>query len=155
KELSKYFKQKNDEFSSDNKIWYKPKSAPEYINRNGLFCYFQTENGIANNLRFTLQYYADDWLFFERVQFSIDGKAYEYTPFKTETDNGNGGHIWEWFDEPLTQSSKEIIRAMFNAKTAKMKLIGRQYYKIKTISLEQINDIKRTIELYQALGGQF
>lgn len=155
KDLEKYFRKNEDEFSNNNKIWYKPRSAPEYTNSNGIFCYFQTENGIADNLRFRLQYHADKWLFFSKVQFSIDGKAYEYIPADTETDSGNGGYIWEWFDEPLSEPDKELIEALANAKSAKMKLIGRQYHEIKTIPQEQITNIKRVLELYRALGGRY
>lgn len=153
--LEKSFQIKTDEFSNDNKKWYRPKSAPTYANANGIYCYFQTENGIPSNLRFRLQYYSDDWLFFSRVQFSIDGKAFEYIPLDTETDSGNGGYIWEWFDESVSESDKELINALANAKSAKMKLIGRQYFDVKTISQSQINGIKQTLELYKAMGGQF
>ena len=45
---------------------------------------------MPSNLRFRIQYYADDWLF-NKVQFSIDGKAYEYIPSDTERDCGYGG----------------------------------------------------------------
>ena len=155
KELTKYFRQKKDEYSTDNKIWYKPKSSPEYANANGIYCYFCTENGIPNNLRFKLQYYADDWLFFKSVQFSVDEKAFEFIPLKTETDNGDGGYIWEWFDEALSSSDKDLIYALANAKSAKMKLNGRQYYKEKIITQEQINSIKRTLDLYHSMGGQY
>lgn len=155
KQLEKSFRIKSDEFSNENKKWYKPKSAPIYTNANGIYCYFQTENGMPSNLRFRLQYYSDDWLFFSRVQFSIDGKAYEYIPLDTETDSGNGGYIWEWFDESISESDKELINALANAKSAKMKLIGRQYYDTKTITQGQINGIKQTLELYKAMGGQF
>jgi hypothetical protein len=153
KDLLKYFRQKKDEFSNEGKVWYKPKSSPIYTNANGIYCYFQTENGMPSNLRFRLQYYADDWLFFNKVQFSIDGKAYEYIPLNTETDNGGG--IWEWFDESVSSTDKELINALANAKSAKMKLIGRQYYDTKNISQEQINSFKRTIELYESMGGQW
>lgn len=155
KELEKFFSMKKDEFSNNNKIWYTPKSAPQYTNRNGIYCYFQTENGMPSNLRFRVQYYDDDWLFFSRIQFSIDDKAYEYIPRNTETDSGNGGYIWEWFDESATNSDKELLYALANAKNAKMKFIGRQYYDIKTITQQQILDIKRTLELYNALGGSY
>jgi hypothetical protein len=155
KNLEKFFRIKADEFSNDNKKWYKPKSSPIYTNANGIYCYFQTENGMPSNLRFRLQYYSDDWLFFKQVQFSIDGKAYDYIPLNTETDSGNGGYIWEWFDESVSASDKELINALANAKSAKMKLIGRQYYDTKSISQEQINSFKRTIELYESLGGQW
>jgi hypothetical protein len=154
-QLLKFFRQKKDEFSTTNAIWYEPMSAPIYTNRNGIYCYFQTENGVPDNLRFKIQYYADEWLFFKEVQFSIDGKAYDYIPTKTETDSGNGGYIWEWFDETLVTSDRDLIYALANAKSAKMKFIGRQYYDIKVITKEQINGITKTLELYHALGGQF
>ncbi len=154
KELKPFFRVRKDEFSTTGKTWYEPKSAPSYINRNGLYCYFQTENDMPTNLRFRMQYYSDEWLFFSKVQFSIDGKAYEYVPNGTETDNGDGGHIWEWFDQSVSESDKELLNALANAKTAKMKLIGRQYFDIRNISQEQIKGIKRTLELYTAMGGK-
>lgn len=155
KKLEKYFRINSDEFSNKKKKWYKPKLAPVYTNANGIYCYFQTENGIPSNLRFRLQYYSEDWLFFSLVKFSIDGNAYEYIPLKTERDSGYGGYIWEWFDEFVTDSDKELINALANAKSAKMKLIGRQYYDVRIINQRQINSIKQTLELYKAMGGQF
>lgn len=152
KDLTTYFRLKKDEFSPDGQTWYHPKSAPQYANMNGLYAYFQTVGSKASNFRFSVQYYADEWLFFHTIQFSIDGKAYEYTPARVETDN-NGGHIWEWFDETVSGSDKPVIEALANAKSAKMKLIGRQYYKVKPITNEQIIGLKRTLELYKALGG--
>lgn len=155
KELEKFFRIKKDEFSNNYKTWYKPKSAPQYTNLNGIYLYFQKENGMPSNLRFRLQYYDDDWLFIKKVQFSIDGKAYEYIPIHTETDSGDGGYIWEWFDESVTESDKELINAISNAKSAKMKLIGSQYYDIKNITLEQIKSFKQTLELYKAFGANY
>ena len=154
--LKAYFRVDKDEFSKNNRTIYKPKSAPEYINRNGVYCYFSTGNDEPSNLKFCVQYHAEEWLFFHTVQFSIDGKAYEYTPVKTETDHGNGGHIWEWFDDGMTTTSdKELINALANAKSAKMKLVGRQYHKVKEVTSEQILAIKRTLEFYKAKGGVF
>ena len=155
KALIKDFRQKKDEYSNDNKIWYHPKSSPLYTNDNGIYCYFCTENGVAENLRFRLQYYADEWLFFKSVNFSIDGKAYQYIPMSTETDSGNGGYIWEWFDESLSGPDKDLINALSNAQSAKMKLIGRQYYQEKIVTKSQITAIRQTLELYKAMGGQY
>jgi hypothetical protein len=155
KSLQKYFRVRKDEFSNTNKKWYEPANAPKYTNMNGIYCYFQTENNIPSNLRFRVQYHADDWLFISRIQFSIDGKAYDYIPSDVETDSGNGGRIWEWFDESLDSSDKELIDALANAKSAKMKLIGKQYHDIKAITTEQINSIKRTLEMYNAMGGNY
>lgn len=153
-ELLPYFNVTKDEFDPDGLTWYKPKSAPKYTNRNGIYLYYNISKNGTGPLRFRVQYYADDWLFFKKIQFSIDSSAYEYVPRKTETDNG-AGYIWEWFDEALNKSDKELINALANAKSAKMKFIGRKYYDIKNISKEQITDIKRTVELYKAMGGSF
>lgn len=154
-ELKPYFTEKKDEFDPNELIWHKPKSAPKYTNMNGIYCYFQSNKGMPSNLRFRIQYHADKWLFFSKVQFSIDGKAYEYVPENTERDSGYGGKIWEWFDEQIRESDKELINALSNAKSAKIRFIGKQYHDIKEISNNQLNDIKRTIELYQAMGGNF
>lgn len=155
KELLPYFNQDKDEFDPEGTIWIEPKSAPNYVSTNAIFLYFNNTGNKLGPLRLKLQYYADNWLFFEKVRFSIDGKAFEYIPSDTETDSGNGGMIWEWFDERLDSDDKELIEALSNAKSAKMKLIGRQYYKIKDISKSQLNDIKRTLDLYRAMGGSF
>lgn len=155
KELLPFFKVKKDEFDPNGKTWYEPKSAPQYTNRNGIYLYFAVQNGKVAALRFRIQYYSDDWLFFKKIQFSIDENAYEYIPSNTETDCGNGGKIWEWFDEALTGSDKDLIYALVEAKSAKMKFIGRQYYDIKAITKNQITDMKRALELYRAMGGTY
>lgn len=155
KELKPFFNLKEDEFDPKGLVWYKPKSVPKYTNRNAIYCYFQSNNKEPSNLRLRLQYHANDWLFFKKVQFSIDGKAYEFIPMDTETDSGNGGRVWEWFDEPMRRSNTELLEALANAKSAKMKLIGNQYYDIKKINSTQIRDIKRTLSLYKAMGGAY
>lgn len=155
KYLKRFFYSKKDEFDPKSSVWHIPKSAPKYNNRNGLYCYFQSNDGMPSNLRFRMQYYADDWLFIKKVRFSIDGKAFEFIPYDTETDSGNGGKIWEWFDEPMGKSNTELLNALANAKSAKIKFIGRQYHKIKTISNVQIRDIKRSLELFKAMGGYY
>ena len=155
KELLPFFIVKKDEFDPNGKTWYEPKSAPQYTNRNGIYLYFAVQNGKVAALRFRVQYYSDDWLFFKKIQFSIDENAYEYIPSNTETDCGNGGKIWEWFDEALTGSDRDLIYALVEAKSAKMKFIGRQYYDIKTITKNQITDMKRALDLYRAMGGTY
>lgn len=158
KELLPSFNEKKDEFDPNGKVWIEPKSRPKYTNMNGIYLYFCKTKEKPHNLRFRIQYLADDWLFFHKVQFSIDGKAYEYIPSSTEHDHGvvgNGAMIWEWFDEQLSFSDKQLIEALANAKSAKMKFIGRQYHSIRNISKKQIKDIKNTLELYRAMGGDY
>lgn len=153
--LSPNFNEKFDEFDPEGKTWHKPKNAPKYTNRNGIFFYFQSVKDVPSNFRFRIQYHADDWLFIKKVQFSIDGNAYEFVPSNTETDSGNGGRIWEWFDERMSSPSElEIVHALANAKTARMKLIGSQYHKVKDISASEIRSMRQARDLYLAMGGE-
>ncbi len=152
KELKQYFTEKKDEFS--NIKWVEPKTRPRYTNQNGYCMYFSVENGVANNPRFLIQYEADDWLFIQNMIFNIDGENITFTPEKMERDNGNGGRIWEWFDE-YAINLESLIRKISYAKSVKIKMVGRQYYDVKTMSSKQIKYFKYSYEYYKALGGTF
>ena len=156
--VSKSFNEKKDDFST--KSWVEPKSAPKYRNRNGVYCYFSTEDGKAgSNFRFVYQYYADDWLFIKNMIFNIDDEIITITP-DIETDCGNGGMIWEWCDQLVTKTSsvgitEDFIVKIANAKSVKVKMNGRQYYDTRTLTKEQIQSIKDTYDYFKALGGYF
>lgn len=152
-ELSKLVVESTDEYNSIT--WVKPKTAPKYRSSNGIYCYFGKEGARPLALRLVIQYYNDDWLFISHYRFVIDGKTYSFFPDDVKSDVGYGGKIWEWSDDRLVSSDKELIEALANAKSAKMKLVGRQYYDEKTITAKQLTEIKNIYELYKAMGGQF
>ena len=138
---------KKDEFS--DKVWVEPKSCPKYRNRNGIYCYFAMENNKpTDNFRFVFQYYAEDWLFIRNIIFNIDGENFTIYP-NMETDCG-GGYIWEWFDENYS-NNLDLIKKIGNGKSVKMKLNGSQYYNIKTLTKQQIKDIKDMYDYYMML----
>jgi len=76
-----------------------------------------------------------------------------YIPKKVESDSGDGGMIWEWFDDEVDENLKEIMKAIAESKTAKIKLVGRQYFDVKTITTKQKASIRQTLELYKLQGG--
>lgn len=151
KELLPFFDVERDEFDPRGIIWYTPKSFPKY---NGISLYFSVQDGKLNPLRIKIQYYGEDWLFVNKIQFSIDNNAYEYKPYKIEREN-EGGNVWEWSDESLKQSDKELITALTNAQNAKIKYVGKHYHSVRTIKPNQIEDIKRSLDLYKAMGGSY
>lgn len=156
--VSKSFNENKDEFSTTT--WVEPKSAPKYRNRNGVYCYFATENGMATSVfRFVYQYYSDDWLFIKNMIFNIDDEIITITP-EMDTDCGNGGKIWEWCDELVTKNSsngvtEDFIKKIANANSVKVKMNGRQYYDTRTFTKEQIQAIKDTYDYFIAKGGIF
>ena len=152
KELKQYFIEKKDEFSDVK--WVEPKSRPKYTNQNGYCMYFSVNNGVVSNPRFLIQYESDKWLFIKNMIFNIDGENITFTPEKMETDCGNGGRIWEWCDE-YAGNLEPLIKKIAYAKSVKIKLVGKQYYNIKTMSQKQIQYFKYSYEYYKALGGTF
>lgn len=155
KEMLPYFEIKKDKFSPEGLTWYKPKDAPKYINSNGIYCYFAKDSkGRPYNLRLKIQYESDEWLFIETIYFSIGDKAYRYIPDDVERDHRDG-RIWEWTDEAFNSSIKEFIDALIASSSAEMKINGSQYYDIKEITNKQIQSIKRTVDLYIAMGGEY
>jgi hypothetical protein len=48
-----------------------------------------------------------------------------------------------------------LIKKIAYAKSVKIKLVGKQYYDIKTMSSKQIQYFKYSYEYYKALGGTF
>ena len=152
KELKQYFTEKKDEFSDVK--WVEPKSRPKYTNQNGYCMYFSVNNGVVSNPRFLIQYESDKWLFIKNMIFNIDGENITFTSEKMETDCGNGGRIWEWCDE-YAGNLEPLIKKIAYAKSVKIKLVGKQYYNIKTMSQKQIQYFKYSYEYYKALGGTF
>jgi len=153
-ELKKYFSFDRDEFDAEKLTWVKPLSSPKYTNLNGLYCYFAQIDGKPSNFRFRLQYLAEDWLFIERCEFLVDDKPFSFIPTEVKRDNGDGD-IWEWFDEQINLTNLDLIEALSNAKTAKIKLIGTQYHDIINISPKQLLNINRSYQFYIASGGSF
>ena len=146
--LMKNFQFKKDEFS--NNTWYEHKNTPRYRNSNGFYFYFGVNEDIGvGALRMVLQYYDDDWLFVKNIIFSIDGDNYKFVPEDMKRDN-SGGYIWEWFDEPI-DSQSDLVQALANSHSVKIKLNGSDYYDIRTLNQKQIQGIKETYELYNLL----
>ena len=149
------FNEETDEFSDF--VWVTPKTAPKFVNRNGVYCYFVMHGGKPVTLRFRYQYYADEWLFIESMIFNIDGENITIIP-DMDTDCGDGGKIWEWCDEAVVGGNsvdEKFIAKIANAKSVKVKMNGSQYYDTRVLTAEQIKSIKDAYEYYKALGGKF
>ncbi|WP_146198713.1 hypothetical protein [Pararcticibacter amylolyticus] len=136
---------KKDEF--EEMTWYYDQSSPKFTNANAIECYIG-KDATKVFLRFRVQYLSDDWLFIDNAIFNIDGVNFDYIPGKVERDNG-GGDIWEWFDEPGEGQALLILSKLANARSAKVKFNGHQYYNIRQISSRQRQAIKHVLQVYK------
>ncbi|OBX22195.1 MULTISPECIES: nucleoporin Nup88 family protein [Bizionia] len=157
KRLASATKNMRKKYDDMNEItWYRDKSSPQYNDYNGFFGYFGKSNTGSPFLRLRIQYAADDWLFIERYVIKVDGITYEIAEEKygeIETDNGSGG-IWEWLDRAVTKKEMEIMNAVSNGKDVKIRFIGKQYYKDKTINSSQKQALRNVIDAFEAMGGK-
>ena len=152
KELKSKFTEKTDEF--EGLTWIEPKSKPKYVNNTGIYSYFAIKDSVPQNMRLVIQYGADDWLFIRSYTFLIDGKTYEFSNPKIETDNNST--IWEWSDTNVYADAElnEIYARLINAKEAKIRFNGRQYNSDYTIPQSTLKSLRETRDYYLALGGE-
>ena len=124
---------------------------------NAIYFYLnQDGTGNPNLLHLRVQYYADDPLEFQQLQFLIDGFDYEYTPTNFKRGKGKGIMIWENSDDVLTAADKDLVYALSHAKWVQMKLIGKDGMKhVNMLSDDQIKDFYRVLQLYRLQGGRF
>ncbi len=146
----------------ENITWYRDITSPQYTNYNGFFLYIGDRGFDYPTLRLRIQYKDSDWLFIEKYIIYVDGLKYKTIETKygdVERDNGTGG-VWEWLDIPVNKNSEDIIndfdviRAIIEGEDVKLKLIGKQYSKVKTITKTQKNALKNVLEVYKVLGGE-
>lgn len=142
--------------------WYHDKTSPQYTNYNGFFIYIGDRGYNYPTLRLRIQYKDSKWLFIQKYIIYVDGLKYKTIETEygdVQRDNGSGG-VWEWIDIPFNNDSQatvndfDIIRAIIDGKDVKLKLIGKQYSKVKTITQTQKNALKNVLDVYKALKGE-
>lgn len=135
KVLSKMTKQ-HDDFT--NTTWYQDKSSPIYLNSNTFHLYFSKDN-----LRLKIQYYANDWLFINKVIIKTDKEMHILSPeFKRDNE---GGKIWEWADIYMDKNGIAMIQDIINSNSVNIRYEGSNYRKDITLSKKQIQALKDTL----------
>ena len=106
-------------------------------------------------MRLRIEFYDESHIFFRNVFFAANEEAFEYTPSGTRTNIAPDGYVTEWSDEIVKEKYRDMIKAIAKADSAKMKLIGTQFSRVRVLSQEQIKDFSRILDYYKLLGGEF
>ncbi|MED9970658.1 MAG: hypothetical protein UFA98_11765 [Ruminococcus sp.] len=150
--LSK-LKKKTDDFRDIT--WYEPKTRPEYINvRSYVLPYIGITGSLDDGesttvLYLVIDYYGDDWIFYDTIYINADGKKYSKTIYSTERDNAKG-KVWEFYNESASESDCEWLNAIANSKNAVIRFSGKYHYDL-TISDSDREAIKDVMEAYEAI----
>jgi len=139
-----------DEFSKFT--WYQDKSSPGYVNQNGFFLFFGIrDDGYVTDLRCKIQYYAEDWLFIQNYDFIVDTTNFSLYAFDSVERNNGDGMIWEWHNTTIGEDNMKLIKAISKAKKVKIRFNGRQYYKIRTLTRNEIKAVNNVLSTYESI----
>ena len=136
-------------------VRYMPRGVSMSRTDNSFFAYFTTDGSRVDRLRLRVQYYADDPLRFNDIQFTIDGFDYSYRATTPRRGKGTGRMIWEESDQAVTSTDKDLLYALSHAHWVRMSLVGADGTKhVKMLTETQIQDFYSILQLYRLLGGR-
>ncbi len=141
--------------------WYYPKAYPYYTADNlwgvdirsfALPYLGQDKNGQLW-MRLVCHYYGDDWIFFDRAIFSIDGenqvKSFSRSDLNRDHD---GGYVWETADIAAGSSEQEMMWDVVNSTQTIVRLEGNYVYDL-TVSDTDKAAMREILTCYEALTG--
>ena len=136
-------------------VRYMPRGVSMSRTDNSFFAYFTTDGSRVDRLRLRVQYYADDPLRFNDIQFTIDGFDYSYRATSPRRGKGTGRMIWEESDQAVASTDKDLLYALSHAHWVRMSLVGADGTKhVKMLTETQIQDFYSILQLYRLLGGR-
>lgn len=135
-------------------VQYMPLDASMANEENALFFYFNVKNSRPGRLHLRAQYCADDPLGITKVEFTINGFNYYFTPSSTQEGNKGDRIFWESFDEQLSSADKDLVYALAHSSWVRVTYLGsRGVNHVKMLTKDQIQDFNRTLTLYRSMGG--
>ena len=111
--------------------------------------------GDSTWLRFLVNYTGDNWVFFEKIIFSVDGEnTTKYFSYYDVTRDNGGGDVWEYVDIPVGDSEIELLREIADSKTTIVRFQGDDYRHDFTITQADKNAIKEILLAYDSLTAE-
>ncbi len=133
-----------------------PKGMSTARDNNAVAFCFDTDGNTADALKLRVQYYADDPLNYNDIEFTIDGFDYKFKPAAPARGKLGARMYWEQSEDVLTVTDKDLVYALAHCHWARIKLKGADGMNhVKMLTQEQLDAFNATLELYRAMGGTF
>jgi hypothetical protein len=138
----------------DETFWIHGKSGKQV--GNVTYCYIgQKRDKIW--IRFRLDYFEDDWVFMDKVDFFADGETYNiYVEDRKTKVMGGGNGIHEWFDILPSESFIDYLLNASKAEDFKYRLSGRENSYKRTVSRAEklaLNEIINSYLLFNRIDN--
>ncbi len=130
--------------------WYKPSTYPYYADSRSYVLPYIGTTGSNTWLRLDFHYTGNDWLFFNKIIISVDGRTYTktYGHFDVERDN-SGGKVWEWVDISPSNSDIEMLKKIVDSKETTVRFKGDNYHYDFTIGRADKTAINQVLIAYE------
>ena len=144
-----------DEDRVQNMKFYTPKVIKYYDSDTwaaDIRCFVVPYIGMDDSscwLRLLYNYTSDDWVFFKKVTFAIDGERYyeSFNYFDIVHDN-EGGDVWEYIDVEVSESDIELLKKIANSTETIVRFEGDDYSYDFTIPEADKQAIRDVITVY-------
>jgi len=102
----------------------------------------------VNDIRMVINYFGDDWIFWDKVTFLVDGKRFEFDYSMEETyRDAFGGDVSEYYDV-LVNGEEDFLKEISNCVSFKYRLSGKQWYE-RELKKAEVDDLKEAVKLYE------
>ena len=147
--LSKLYK-KRDSFEGIS--WYYDRATYSRYATNRFQLYMGVRDSGYKWLYLRLQYYGDDWIFWDTATIKADGAKFVISAdyFEVERDN-SGGAVWEWYDFSPGTYELEMISAVIRSKKAVIRFEGDTYYADRVVTAAQQQAFKNVLAAYDGI----
>lgn len=134
--------------------FYYSKTEPYYADiRSYVFPYIGMNNKDQIWLCAQLHYTGDDWVFFKKITFSIDGqntvKLYSY--FNDIVRDNAGGKVWEYVNTGDGDKYYDLFWKIADSNKTIVRFEGDNYYYDLTVSQKDKDAIRTVLTAYDAL----
>ena len=135
--------------------WYKPSTYPYYADSRSYVLPYIGQRGSNTWLRLAFHYTGNDWLFFEKIIITVDGKKFTktYDYFDVERDNG-GRRVWEWVDISPSNSDIEMLKKIVDSKETIVRFKGDNYHYDFTIGRADKTAINQVLIAYEGFKNK-
>ena len=134
--------------------FYKPSCYPQYANTRCFVLPYIGEKSGNYWLRCKVDYTANDWVFFNKVIFSVDGvkrDTVEFDYFDVTRDTVVGGKLWENADFAPSTSQIKLLEDIANSQKTIIRFQGSDYYYDFTVPDKDKQGIKDVLAAYDYL----
>ena len=132
--------------------WYEPKNKPQYVNdRSVSYLYIGKYDSGKTFLRWKTIYTGDDWVFFDKIIFNVDGYNFSI-PYDKDTcyrDNG-GGAVWEVMDVEPDKAWTRLLQLIATSENTIIRFEGDHKYRDVTLSQTDKDSIRDVLCVFQS-----